>query len=149
MRRDQLQEARREFQTSLSIYPDFADVWNSSGIVETRLGHDQEALRLFQKSLEMTREDDANYNMRASNLAEQLIKLRKTDDALRLLNDQISKSPEDSRTWSIRAVIWYQRGEQASARADAEAALRLDPSNIQAQNLLGMLNKSGPRTLQP
>jgi len=149
LRRDQLQEARREFQTSLSIYPDFSDVWNSSGIVETRLGHDQEALRLFQKSLEMTRKDDVNYNRVASNLAEQLIKLRRTDDALRLVNDQISKSPEDSRTRSIRAVIWYQRGEQASARADAEAALRLDPSNMQAQSLLGVLNKSGPRTLQP
>ncbi|HWY09291.1 MAG TPA: tetratricopeptide repeat protein [Candidatus Acidoferrales bacterium] len=149
LRRDQLQEARREFQTSLSIYPDFSDVWNSSGIVETRLGHDQEALRLFQKSLEMTRKDDVNYNRVASNLAEQLIKLRRTDDALRLVNDQISKSPEDSRTRSIRAVIWYQRGEQASARADAEAALRLDPSNMQAQSLLGVLNKSGPRALQP
>lgn len=146
LRRNQLEEALKEFQTSLSIYPDFADVWNSVGIVETRLGHDQEAVQSFQKSLEMTREDDANYNTRASNLAEQLIKLRKTDDALRLLNNQISKSPEDSRTRSIRAIIWYQRGLWSYARTDAEAALRLDPSNMQAQNLLGILNKSAPLT---
>src|SRR5258708_6586051 len=149
MRRDQLDSASREFQIVLGIYPDFVQVMNSYGIVESRLGHDQEALRLMQKALSMTRKDDTNYDYYAVALAAQLMKLGKNDEALKLLNEEIASSPAYSRAWSNRAVIRYWFGEGESARADAAAALRLDPSNTQAQNLLGVLNKSGPRTPQP
>ena len=127
LRRDQLEDARNQFRTSIDIYPDFADVWDSYGLVESRLDHDQEARKFFEKSLAMTAKDDANYDYVAVNLAGQLIKLGKNDDALKLLNEEIATSPGSSRAWSNRAAIWYQRGEVASARADAEAALRLDP----------------------
>ena len=60
LRRDELEPALKEFQISLSIYPDFGDVLNSSGIVEARLGHDEAALRFFQKSLAITRRNDVN-----------------------------------------------------------------------------------------
>ena len=149
MRRDQLDAASREFQTALGIYPDFVQVMNSYGIVESRLGHDQEALRLMQKALSMTRKEDNNYDYYAVALAAELMKLGKNDEALKLLNEEIASSPAYSRAWSNRAVIRYWFGEGESARADAEAALRLDPSNTQAQNLLGALNKSGPLTPQP
>jgi Tfp pilus assembly protein PilF len=149
MRRDQLDAASREFQIVLGIYPDFVQVMNSYGIVESRLGHDQEALRLMQKALSMTRKDDTNYDYYAVALAAQLMKLGKNENALKLLNEEIEASPRYSRAWSNRAVIRYWFGEGESARADAEAALRLDPSNTQAQNLLGVLNKSGPLTPQP
>jgi Tfp pilus assembly protein PilF len=55
------------------------------------------------------------------------------------LNREISQSPNYSRAWSSRAVIHYQRGEAAAARSDAEAALHLDPGNMQAQNLMSLL----------
>jgi protein O-mannosyl-transferase len=146
MRRDQLDEASREFQTALAIYPDFVQVMNSYGIVESRLGHDQEALGLMQKALSMTRRGDTNYDYYAVALAAQLMKLGKNGEALKLLNEEIETSPGYSRAWSNRAVIRYWIGEGESARADAEAALRLDPSNAQAQDLLGILKKSGPLT---
>ena len=149
MRRDQLDSASREFQIVLGIYPDFVQVMNSYGIVESRLGHDQEALRLMQKALSMTRKDDTNYDYYAVALAAQLMKLGKNDEALKLLNEEIASSPAYSRAWSNRAVIRYWFGEGESARADVEAALRLDPSNTQAQNLLGVLNKSRPLAAQP
>jgi tetratricopeptide (TPR) repeat protein len=141
LRRDRLEEAGREFRACIEIYPDFADVWDSLGLVEARLGHDREALGLFEKSLSMTPKDDINYDYVAVNLAGQLIKLGKTDDALKLLNDEIATSPEYSRAWANRAVIWYQRGDMAAARSDVQTALRLDPTNAQAQALLGVLNK--------
>ncbi len=149
LRRDQLEDARNQFRTSIDIYPDFADVWDSYGLVESRLGHDQEARKFFEKSLAMTAKDDANYDYVAVNLAGQLIKLGKNDDALKLLNEEIATSPGSSRAWSNRAAIWYQRGEVASARADAEAALRLDPANAQAQNLLARLNRASSLAVHP
>ncbi len=149
LRRDQLEDARNQFRTSIDIYPDFADVWDSYGLVESRLDHDQEARKFFEKSLAMTAKDDANYDYVAVNLAGQLIKLGKNDDALKLLNEEIATSPGSSRAWSNRAAIWYQRGEVASARADAEAALRLDPANAQAQNLLARLNRASSLAAHP
>ncbi len=149
LRRDELEAARKEYLISLSIYPDFPDVVDSLGLLEARLGHDQEALRLFEKSLSMIRKDDVLYEYVAANLAEQLIKLGKTEDALKLLNGQIAASPEYSRNWSIRAVIWYQRGEWESVRADTNEALRLDPSNSQALLLFALLNKATPLTARP
>ena len=149
MRRDQLDAASEEFQIALGIYPDFVQVMNSYGIVESRMGHDQEALRLMEKAVSMTAKDDNNYDYYAVALAAQLMKLGKNEDALKLLNEEIATSPRYSRAWSNRAVIRYWFGEGESARADAEAALRLDPYNMQAQKLLGVLTKSGPRTPQP
>jgi protein O-mannosyl-transferase len=142
LRRDELEAAGKEYQIALDIYPDFGGVMNSYGLVQSRLGHNDEAVELFRKSLARTRKDDPKYNTVASNLAEQLIKIGKSDEALRLLDRQLSTSPEDSRTWSIRAVIWYQRGDWTSARADARTALRFDPSNTQAHDLIERLDKS-------
>ena len=61
------------------------------------------------------------------------------DGALELLNREIAESPQYARAWSNRAVIHYKRGETASATADLEVALRLDPSNTQTQNLKKLL----------
>ena len=144
LRRDEPAEAIREFKISTDIYPDFADVWDSYGLAESRLGHDKEALPLFEKALAMTAKDDTNYDYVAVNLAGQLVKLRKYDEALKLLNEEIANSPNYSRAWANRGVILYQRGEVASARSDALAALRLDPSNALAQNLLATLSSASP-----
>ncbi|MGB2627459.1 MAG: tetratricopeptide repeat protein [Candidatus Acidiferrum sp.] len=144
LRRDDPADALREFKTSLDIYPDFADVWDSYGLAESRLGHDQEALPFFEKSLSMTAKDDMNYDYVAVNLAGQFMKLGKNDEALNILNERIASSPNYARAWANRAVILYQRGDSAAARSDAETALRLDPANPLAQNVLTTLGNPNP-----
>jgi protein O-mannosyl-transferase len=144
MYRDQLEAARKEFQTALRIYPDFPDAMEFYGLVESRTGHDQEARRLLETALSMTRKDNINYDFMAVNLAAQLMKLGQNDDALKLLNEDIATSPGYARAWSNRAVIGYARGNVASALNDAQVALRLDPTNTQAQNLLLLLKASPP-----
>src|SRR5208283_1933596 len=133
MNRGQWAAALAELQTGLRIYPDYPEAMEFSGIVESQLGHDQEALNFFEKGLSMTPRDNPDYDFRAVNLAAQLLKLGKSDDALKVLNEDIANSPGYSRAWSNRAVIHFQRGELASAREDAQTALRLDPANTQAQ----------------
>ena len=76
-----------------------------------------------------------------------LIKVGQNEEALKFLNEAIEESPGNARAWSNRAVIHYRRGEVDSARADAKAALRLDPSSSQALQVLGALNS--PSTLAP
>jgi Tfp pilus assembly protein PilF len=140
MKRGQLDAARMEFQTALHTYPDFPEALEPYGLVESRMGHDQEARRLLETALSLTGKDNMYYDFRAVNLATQLMKLGENDGALKLLNQEIATCPGCGRAWSNRAVIRYGRGEVASARADAEMALRLDAANTQAQNLLSLLD---------
>lgn len=142
--RDQLDAARMEFQTALRIYSDFPEAMEDLGLVESRTGHDQESLRLLVTALSKTRKDNINYDFMAVNLASQFMKLGQNDDALKILDGEIAMSPGYSRAWSNRAVLRYGRGEVTSARGDAEMALRLDPANTQAQNLLILVKASAP-----
>ncbi len=144
MNRGQSAAALKELQTALRIYPDYPEAMEFSGIVQSQLGHDQEALNFFQNGLSMTPRDNPDYEFRAVNLAAQLMKLGKSDDALKVLNEEIANSPGYSRAWSNRAVVRYHRGEMTLAREDAEQALRLDPASTQAQKLLTLLSAPAP-----
>jgi protein O-mannosyl-transferase len=143
----QIDEADKELQTALRIYPELADGIGCRGLIEASRGHNQEARALLEKSLSLTTKENPNYEFIAVNLAAVMIKLGQTGDALQLLDSEIAKAPAYSRAWSNRAVIHYQRSELAMAHSDAEMAVRLDPSNEQAENLLRLL--SGPMPASP
>jgi protein O-mannosyl-transferase len=138
----QLDAADKEIQTALSIYPDLPDGIGCRGLIEARKGNNQQARALLEKALSMTTKENPNYEFIAINLAAVMMKLGESDNALKLLDAEIAKAPAYSRAWSNRAVIRYQRGELAMAHSDAEMAVRLDPSNEQAENLLGLLSNT-------
>jgi len=144
MARRQLDLARPELQAALRIYPDFPDALESYGLLESWTGNYEAAGWMMEKALYTSQRDNPNYDFMAVNLAALLMQTGHMDGALELLNREISESPGYARAWSNRAVIRYKRGEVASARADAEVALRLDSDNTQAQNLMRMLNTSAP-----
>jgi len=135
-----LEAARAEFQTAVAIYPDFPEAINNYGLVEFRLGHDQKARMLFERALSLNAKGTADYNYIELNLAGLLMKLGENDQALKILDLLIEEWPGFSPARSDRAIIRYQRGDVAGARSDAETALRVDPSNTQALNLLSKLN---------
>jgi protein O-mannosyl-transferase len=144
MGRGQLDLARTEFQASLRIYPDYPDALASYGLLESWKGNDEAAGQMIGRALNMSRRDNPNYDFMVVNLAALLMQTGHMDGALELLNREIAESPKYARAWSNRAVIHYKRGETASAAADVEVALRLDPSNTQAQNLMRLLGSSAP-----
>ena len=94
----------------------------------------------MERALSMSERSNPNYDFMAVNFAALLMQTNHNDGALDLLNREIAESPRYARAWSNRAVLRYKQGETAPARSDAEAALRLDPENTQAQNLLRLLN---------
>jgi protein O-mannosyl-transferase len=142
----QADAARIQFQSALRTYPDSAYALEGYGLAESRVGHDQDALRLLRTALSFTAQDDLARDFRVVNLATQLMKLGQNDEALKLLNQEIATSPDYARAWSNRAVIRYGRGEVASARGDAQIALRLDPTNVQARSLLIMIKAPDPNS---
>jgi Flp pilus assembly protein TadD len=60
---------------------------------------------------------------------------------LEILNREIQDAPNYARAWSNRAAIYFVSGQRDAARRDAETALRLDPGNPQARNVLKLLNQ--------
>jgi Tfp pilus assembly protein PilF len=137
--RGQVDVARREFQTALRIYPDFTEALESFGLLESNLGHDEDARRLLESALALAQKGSVNYNFAAANLAAQYLKLGETDKALKLLDQLIADSPTYARAWANRAALHYKRGELYTARHDAETALRLDSANSQAKAVLSRL----------
>lgn len=148
VKRGQLDAARMEFQASVETYP-FAEAEEAYGLVEAQMGHDQHARRLLQAALSRTQNGTSDYDLRALNLAMQLIKLGEYDDALKLLNLEIATCPRCTLAWSNRAAVRLARGEMALARSDAKTALRVDPANVQAQNLLKSLDTAAPFVPRP
>lgn len=139
MLRGQWDVAHRELETALHIYPNYPEVADLCGVIEARMGKDQEALQSFQKALCLAERGSESYNSIAMDLASESVKLGLRDDALRLMNEVVENSPGVSAAWSNRAVIYYSRGETGLARRDAITALRLDPTNSNAKRLLSLL----------
>src|SRR5262245_29029634 len=147
VRRGQPELARTEYQTSLAIYQ-FPEALEAFGLLESSLGHDQEARRLLESALNLAQKGSLKYDFAAVNLAAQYIKIGENDKAMTLLDQSIASSPEYSRAWANRAALHYKRGDLAAARSDAGTALRLDPANMQARSVLTLLNAS-PSVAEP
>ena len=141
LQRNQLEAARAEFETAMRIFPDFPSGLENYALVESRMGHDEEALRLFLRAQSVMPRDSLDYELSAVNLASQLMKLGRNEEALNLLDQIILEQPDLSPAWSDRAFIRYQRGELPSAHSDAETALRLDSANLQARRLLSAMER--------
>jgi len=102
--------ATKEARALLEFYPTFPDELKSAGIAE--------------------------YDFRLVKEAERHAKLGEVDDALRFLDVVIKRSPSFSLAWSDRAIIRFRHGEKTAALEDARNALRLDPNNTVARELL-------------
>lgn len=131
--------ARRELQTALRILPDYPDALENYGLLESHLGNYRAASPLLGRAMQITPPDDPDYDFNAVNYAAVLMQIGNENSAMELLSREVAKSPAYARAWSNRAVLYYKRGEMGLARADAQTALRLDPYNTQAQNVMRLL----------
>ena len=131
-----------QLQAALHIDANYPDAIESYGLLQSTVGNYQAAGAMLERAFHMSNRENPNYDFMAVNFAAVLMQTGHMDGALDLLNREITESPRYARAWANRAVIHYEQGESAPARADAETALRLDPENTQARNLMGRLNGS-------
>lgn len=131
-----------ELEAALRINANYPDAMESYGLLQSTIGNYQGAGVLMERALNMSNRDNPNYDFMAVNFAAVLMQTGHQDAALDLLNREITESPRYARAWANRAVIHYQQGETGPARADAETALRLEPDNKQAHNLMSRLDGS-------
>jgi protein O-mannosyl-transferase len=131
--------ARKELDAALQIYPENPDTLEAYGLLESRTGNYQAAGRMLEAAFYASGRDNPNYDYMAVNLAALYMQTGHIEGALQILDREIAESPGYARAWANRAVIHYKRGETAAARADAETALRLEPDNLQAKNVMQLV----------
>jgi protein O-mannosyl-transferase len=136
--------ARKEFQITLQINPAYPEALASYGLLEFSQHNYQAAGRMMEQAFYTIGRDNPAYDAIAVDLATLYMQTDHLDGALDLLNREISESPGYAGAWACRAVLRYKGGQIAVARADAEMALRLDPDNWRARNLMQLLNASNP-----
>jgi tetratricopeptide (TPR) repeat protein len=144
--RNQLDLAAREYQIALRINPDSPDALAFYSALEYRRGNYQAAGGMMEKALSMSGRSNLNYDFMVVYFAAILMKTNHADVALEYLDREITESPAYAPAWSTRAQLHSQLGQKEAARADAEAALRLNPGDLQAQDVLRRLDPSVPST---
>ena len=142
MVRDQLDLAAKEYEAALRINPDFPDALAFYSQLEYRRKNYQAAGVMMEKAFYMSGRNNPNYDFMVVNFAAILMKTNHADAALELLNHEITDAPSYSPGWSNHAYLDFTEGKFADARDDAETALRLDPGNAQAQEVLRALESS-------
>lgn len=131
-----LNRAREEFEAAFRIDPNYPDLLASMGLLYVQLGDKTRALQFMDRAVGSSGRDNPNYDNMATNFAALLLDTGNYQPALALLDRIIAESPRFARAWSNRAAVHLILGNAAQARADAEQALRLDPSNGQAARVL-------------
>jgi len=113
-------------------------------LFESSVGNDVHARQLLTAAVSFAQKGSLKYDFAVVNLAAHLIKMSEYDAALPLLNQVIADSPGHARAWANRAVLHYKLGDRASARSDAQMAVRLERGNSLALKLLSLLESPPP-----
>lgn len=142
--RNRLDEAAREYQNALRINPDSPDALASYAALEFQRGNDQSAGAMMEKALRITGRNNLNYDFMVVTFAAILMKTNHLDGAAEYLDREITEAPSYAPARSTRAALHLQKGEVAAARADAEAALQLNPADVQAQDILKRTTEMPP-----
>ncbi len=61
-------------------------------------------------------------------------------EALRLLEEELRRCPEDEEMLLLGGELWYAEGKMADALNKFNALLRLNPSHRKATNYVTMIN---------
>ena len=132
---DKLFKASIEFRNALQIEPRSVEALYFSGKVAERQGGIREAVGYYQSAVDV-RPDDSR--ARAS-LAKIFILAGATHNALEVVAPGLLDHPDDPDLLAARAAAWHELKDDSDARADAERAVALAPTNENAVGVLAAL----------
>lgn len=139
-----LEKASIEFRNALQIEPRSVDALYLNGRVAERRGSIREAVDYYQAALDVQPADD---RARAS-LAKAFVLAGATQRALELIAPGLLDHPDNPDLLAARAAALHQLNDDGEARADAERAVRLAPTNDNAIAVLAALAlRSGEKAL--
>lgn len=134
-------EALRQIQNFLKIYPDFAQAHNDLAVLFYQAGNGLKALAHYEKAHKL---EPANITFR-KNLADfYFVELEWADDAIHTYLDILKDNPFDIETLNALGTISVQIGRREQARQYFTRVLQLDEVNSQARQALQQLGGQLP-----
>jgi len=141
------EEAIRQIQNFLKIYPEFAQAHNDLAVLYYQAGNGMKALAHYEKAHKL---EPSNITYR-KNLADfYFVELEWADDAIQTYLDILKDNPFDVESLNALGTISVQIGRREQARQYFSRTLQLDTVNRQARQALQELGgQLPPATLQP
>nr|ACN58888.1 TPR repeat protein [uncultured bacterium BLR13] len=120
-------------RSALTVDPDHAGAHGDLGNALREMQHLEDALRSYDRALELTGGDADTYYNRAVALQA----LQRQEDALHSYDQALELNAGDDQAWNNRAVVFQQTKRYAAALQSVEQALALNPHNVEAYNNRG------------
>lgn len=128
---DKYVRALGEFDKSIEINPDDADIWSYKGSALYTLGRYEEALDAFDKSLEINPKNENVWSFKGSTL----YMLDRPEKALKALDKALQKNPNKFEAWFNKGSILFELGRYKQSLSAIENALRINAKDTNALNL--------------
>jgi tetratricopeptide (TPR) repeat protein len=126
----------------IAAHPDYAEAYNSLGVVHSRQGRHADARAAYRKVLELDPTSAKTYE----NLAIDEFTTGELDAAAADLERALSLDPQLAGAHNALAAVYMRQGRQADAIASWKTAVRLNPRLFDALYNLGMaLDRAGRR----
>ncbi|HZW81328.1 MAG TPA: FG-GAP-like repeat-containing protein [Candidatus Deferrimicrobiaceae bacterium] len=132
-------EARESFDRATKLqasYPDtLANAWNNLGLLATREGRTDEAMRCFKEALR----SNPDHLIALDNLGNAYRLQKNWDDARRIFSRSLEVNPSDPEANYGLAMVFAQADDSARAYEYLQRALKARPVFPEALNNLGIL----------
>lgn len=123
---DQLELAERHLEQVVVDRPRLASGWNTLGIVRAQQGRDEQALRCYDRAIELDDEGAAAWYNRALAL-ERLERIEEMPAALR---EVLERAPDHLAARERLARVWLMLEQPERARAEASKLVRLAGDDV-------------------
>jgi tetratricopeptide (TPR) repeat protein/peroxiredoxin len=133
------EEARESFERATKLHADYPDTlanaWNNLGLLATREGQTDEAIRCFQEALR----SNPDHLIALDNLGNAYRLQKNWDDARRTFDRGLEVNPSDPDANYGLAMVFAQADDSAHAYEYLQRALKERPVFPEALNNLGIL----------
>ncbi|MDB6102081.1 MAG: hypothetical protein JWO52_2080 [Gammaproteobacteria bacterium] len=136
---ENLDKAGVEFRNALQIEPKDPDALYFNGRVAELRRNMQEAAGLYQAAID-SRPD---FELARASLGKLLVLVGATQRALEVVEPGLTQHPDNADLLAVRAVVRHQMKDDIAARADAEHAVQIAPTNENAIAALAALYGDG------
>lgn len=132
--REEFAWAKRAFGHALKLDPDHEDGLGGLGETMLRIGREEEAQRLFRRTIDLGYADDVELMMQ---IGRALFREGLAEESREYFELAIRQAPESAEALSLLAYAQHRSGDDEAAISLLRRALRSDPTYAEARVYLG------------
>ena len=134
--REEYAWARRSFDDALALDGEHEDALAGLGEVLMKFGHHEQALRTFERTLELGYDDDIELMLQVGRA---LFREGQIEEAKRYFDTAVRQTPDNAEAVACVGYTLHRLGDDSGAAEALERALALDEDHVEARIYLGNL----------